>query len=99
MFRVAATIPGATLLPHAMNAAGQEGLAVARIGQSNTQDSELIFSPHTYRFLGERATLVIPQKNVGPAGTVIQSTAQLKVTIASHLPRTRTSAPSTSSSC
>ncbi len=53
----------------------------------------LIFGPHSYRFLGERSILVAPVKGQGPAGTVIASTAQLKVAVVSSLPRPASGAP------
>jgi len=87
LFKVAATIPGATVVPHATDAAGRAGIAVARVGRESRIDTELIFDRHTYRLLGERSTLAAPVKGVGPAGTVIESTAQLKVAVVSHLPR------------
>jgi hypothetical protein len=48
LFQVAATIPGATVVPHARDAAGQAGIAVARLTQASTEDDELIFTarPH-----------------------------------------------------
>src|SRR5262249_59728378 len=71
LFRVAAAIPGATVVPHATDAAGRAGIAVARLIQGSTEDNELVFSARTYRLLGERTTLTAPGKGVGPAGTVI----------------------------
>jgi hypothetical protein len=68
LFRVAATIPGATVVPHATDAAGRAGIAVARLIQGSTEDSELVFSARTYRLLGERTTLTAPAKDVGPGG-------------------------------
>jgi hypothetical protein len=87
LFRVAATIPGATVVPHASDAAGRPGIAVARIIQGSTEDSELIFGSRTYRLLGGRTRLTVPAKGVGPAGTVIGAWALLHKTVVSHLPR------------
>ena len=87
LFRVAATIPGVHVVQHATDAAGRSGIAVARYDPSSRSDAELIFSPHTYRLLGERAVLVAPVKGQGPPGTVIASTAQLKIEVVSRLPR------------
>ncbi|MGH3395959.1 MAG: CU044_5270 family protein [Streptosporangiaceae bacterium] len=87
LFKVAAGIPGATVIRHVTDAAGRPGIAVARVDQAYPQDNELIFDPRTYRLLGERQTLTAPQKGVGPAGTVTLSSAQLSETVASHLPR------------
>jgi hypothetical protein len=86
LFKVAATIPGASVVPHATDAAGRPGIAVARVTQG-LDDTELIFDRHTYRLLGVRSILAAPLKGAGPAGTVIESTARLKVAVVSHLPR------------
>jgi hypothetical protein len=81
LFRVAGTIPGATLVPHATNAVGRAGVAVSRSGM------ELIFDPQTYQLIGEGGVLTKATPGVGPAGTVIASTAQLKETVVDHLPK------------
>ena len=86
LFRVAATIPGAWVVPHATDAAGRRGVAVARYQRNFKADVELIFNPHTYQFLGDRMVLAKPVKGQGPAGTVVESTAQLRVQVTSHLP-------------
>jgi hypothetical protein len=87
LFNVAATIPGATVVPHATDAAGRAGIAVARLIQGSTQDDQFVFSAHTYHLLGGRTTLTVPGKGVGPAGTVIGGWALLNKTVVSHLPR------------
>jgi hypothetical protein len=81
LFRVAATIPGATVVPHAANAVGRTGVAVSRSGL------ELIFDPKTYQLIGEGGVLTKATPGIGPAGTVIASTAQLKEAVADHLPK------------
>src|SRR5215472_6988273 len=93
MFRLAATIPGAWVVPHATDAAGRTGIAVARYQRNLKADVELIFNPHTYQLLGERQALAKPVKGQGPAGTVVESTAQLRVQVTSHLPRRHSGAP------
>jgi hypothetical protein len=80
LFRVAATIPGATVLPHAVNAVGQSGVAVSRSG------AELIFNPRTYQLIGEGAVLTKPVGGEGPAGTVTASTAQQQARVVTSLP-------------
>jgi hypothetical protein len=80
LFRVAATIPGATLVPHAANAVGRAGVAVSRSGL------ELIFDPRTYQLIGEGGVLTKAVAGEGPAGTVIASTAQLQEKVVDHLP-------------
>ena len=86
LFRVAATIPGAWVVPHATDAAGRRGVAVARYQRNFKADVELIFDPRSYQLLGERQVLARPVKGQGPAGTVVESTAQLRVQVTSHLP-------------
>ena len=86
LFHVAATIPGVTVVRHATDAAGRSGIAVSREG------AELIFDPRSYQFLGERAVLTQAVKGEGPAGTVIQSTAQLTVSVVDRPPHFPSSA-------
>jgi hypothetical protein len=80
LYRVAATIPGATVVPHATNAVGRAGVAVSRSGAA------LIFDPKTYQLIGEGAVLTKPVKGEGPAGTMVASTAQLRESVADRLP-------------
>jgi hypothetical protein len=80
LFRVAATIPGATVVPQAKNAVGRAGVAVSRSG------AELIFDPKTYQLIGEGAVLTEAISGQGPAGTVIASTAQLREAVVDRLP-------------
>ena len=91
LFKVAATIPGVTVVRHATDAAGRAGIAVARYDPGSQADAELILSPASYQLLGERPVLVHPVRGEGPAGTVIASTAQLREGVVSHLPRYRSS--------
>lgn len=86
LFRVAATIPGATVVPHAADAGGRPGIAVARNIFEDKADAELIFDQHTYQFLGEREVLTSPVKGEGPAGTVVEAYAQFQATVVDHLP-------------
>jgi hypothetical protein len=80
LFKVAETIPGTTVLPDKPNAAGRRGIAVSRAGAA------LIFDPKTYQLIGEGAVLTKDTPGVGPAGTVVASTAQLQVKVVSKLP-------------
>ncbi|MGD0244721.1 MAG: CU044_5270 family protein [Streptosporangiaceae bacterium] len=80
LYRVAATIPGATVVPRAENAVGRASVAVSRSGAA------LIFDPKTYQLIGEGAVLTKAVPGQGPAGTVVASTAQLKESVVSHLP-------------
>jgi hypothetical protein len=86
LYRVAATIPGVAVVAHATDAAGRSGIALARYDSGSQADAELIFDPSSYQLLGERSVLVHPVRGEGPAGTVTGSSAQLSVSVVSHLP-------------
>jgi hypothetical protein len=86
LYRVAATIPGVTVVAHATDAAGRNGIALARYDSGSQADAELIFDSSSYQLLGERSVLVHPVRGEGPAGTVTGSSAQLSVSVVSHLP-------------
>jgi hypothetical protein len=87
LFRVAATIPGARLIPHVTDVQGRPGVAVGRYENGFRANASLIFDPRTYQLLGEGEVLAAPVQGEGPAGTVIAATAQLSVTVVDHLPR------------
>jgi hypothetical protein len=89
LFRVAATIPGAQVIPHVTNVLGRPGIAVARYDPGFHANAALIFDSRTYQLLGEGEVLTSPVKGEGPAGTVIEATAQLSATVVDHLPRYR----------
>jgi hypothetical protein len=80
LFDAAAKIPGVTVLPHVADAAGGQGIAVAMTPREGPASGpiwprtrfELIFDPHTYRFIGSQA--------VAPGGS-----ARGAVLLASHL--------------
>jgi hypothetical protein len=56
LFRAAAMIPGVTVLPHVTDAAGGQGIGVTMAGTPGPggplMSFELIFDPHSYRFIG-----------------------------------------------
>lgn len=58
LFLAAAMIPGVTVLQQVTDAAGGRGIAVAKsgllAGPGETVRFELIFDPHTYRFIGSQ---------------------------------------------
>ena len=56
LYRLAATLPGATLVPHAVNATGQPGIGIMWTGKSAKQvyKNEWIFDPKTLQFIGEK---------------------------------------------
>ncbi|HEY4850558.1 MAG TPA: CU044_5270 family protein [Streptosporangiaceae bacterium] len=99
LFQVAATIPGVTVVRHATDAAGRSGIAVARYDSGLGADAELIFDPHSYQFLGERSVMAKPVRGEGPAGTVIESTAQLHVSVVNRLPHFPSSAQGGGGTC
>jgi len=83
LYRAAALIPGVTLVPHATDAIGRHGVAVARTADGIR--TELIFSKASLRLIGERtilasinmstlATAIISQAFVNHLGQVPGST-------------------------
>lgn len=59
LYRAAALIPGVTLVRHAKDAIGRNGVAVARLGPGvdGGVREELIFSRSTSRLIGERTVI------------------------------------------
>ncbi|MEE1739834.1 CU044_5270 family protein [Streptomyces sp. BE147] len=74
LYTAAGKIPGVTVVGRATDAAGREGVAVART--SHGQQTQWIFDRTTYAFLGER-TVLTEAGDAGPAGTVVGSSAVL----------------------
>ncbi|MFE6104899.1 CU044_5270 family protein [Streptomyces laurentii] len=74
LYEAAARIPGTTVLPAATDAAGREGVAVARAAEG--EQTQWIFDRTTSAFLGER-TVLTRATSAGPAGTVLGTTAVL----------------------
>jgi hypothetical protein len=71
LYRAAALIPGVILVPHATDAIGRHGVAVARIGpgvDGGVRD-ELIFSRATLQLIGERT--VIARTGVSTSASAI----------------------------
>ncbi|GAA0334417.1 CU044_5270 family protein [Actinoallomurus spadix] len=87
LFRAAATIPGAQAVGRAEDAAGRKGIAVARVDEGAGERAEYIFDPRTYLLLGRRTVVVDAKKGQAPVGTVVESTAQLKVSVADGAPK------------
>ncbi len=56
LYRLAATLPGATLEPHAANATGQPGIGIMWTSTSAKQvyKNEWIFDKTTLQFIGEK---------------------------------------------
>ncbi|MGW4382923.1 CU044_5270 family protein [Kitasatospora sp. NPDC004531] len=74
LYRAAGRIPGVTEVASAVDAAGREGVAVARTAHG--QQTQWIFDRTTYAFLGER-TVLAEAGEAGPAGTVVGTSAVL----------------------
>lgn len=74
LYRAAAKIPGVTVAGTAKDAAGREGVTVARTVHG--QQTQWIFDRSTYAFLGER-TVLVESGDAGPAGTVTGASAVL----------------------
>jgi hypothetical protein len=76
LYRAAALIPGVTLVPHATDAIGRHGVAVAQTADGIR--TELIFSKTSLRLLGERTILV-------SIGISTDATAIISQTFVNHL--------------
>ncbi|MEU6015959.1 CU044_5270 family protein [Streptomyces sp. NPDC047515] len=74
LYKAAAKIPGVTVIDAATDAAGREGVAVARTAHG--QQTQWVFDRTTYAFLGER-TVLTESGDAGPAGTVVGISAVL----------------------
>ncbi|MFH8842553.1 CU044_5270 family protein [Streptomyces sp. NPDC017868] len=74
LYEAAARIPGVTVLPSAKDAAGREGVAVARTAHG--EQTQWIFDRATSAFLGER-TVLTRTTSAGRAGTVLGVSAVL----------------------
>ncbi|WP_432172733.1 CU044_5270 family protein [Streptomyces sp. Tue6028] len=76
LYRVAAQIPGTTVIPDAVDAVGRHGVAITLDGQAEDRQ-EWIFDKSTYAFLGFR-DVTKEDTVIGKAGSVIQTTAVLQ---------------------
>jgi hypothetical protein len=90
LFRAAGTIPGVETVDEAEDAAGRRGVAVAMVNKFGGVRHEYIFDPATYLYLGERVVVVDAATAGAPEGTLLTSTAQLKVEVVDHTPEVRT---------
>ncbi|NML55565.1 hypothetical protein HHL19_26365 [Streptomyces sp. R302] len=75
LFEAAGRIPGVVVVPSARDAAGREGVAVART--SGAERTQWVFDRSTSAFLGEQ-TVLVAASPAGAAGTVLSETAVLK---------------------
>jgi hypothetical protein len=86
LFRAMATIPGVKSVKESRDAAGRKGVAAALVIKEQGIREEYIFDPKTYQFLGERSVVVDAARAKAPVGSVLTSTAQLKVSVADSAP-------------
>lgn len=93
LFRAAGTIPGVETVDEAEDAAGRRGVAVAMANTLGGVRHEYIFDSATYLYLGERVVVTDAARAGAPEGTLLTSTAQLKVEVADSAPEVADSAP------
>ncbi|MDP9844156.1 CU044_5270 family protein [Streptosporangium lutulentum] len=86
LFRAAAAIPGVITVDNAVDAVGRKGIAAARVDPVIGERQEYIFDRKTYMYLGERSVVIDAAKAEAPVGSVLTSSAQLKVSVADHAP-------------
>jgi hypothetical protein len=86
LFRAAAAIHGVTTVGRAVDAAGRSGIAVALVVPGSGIRDEYIFTPKTYQYLGKRSVVTNAAQAEAPVGTVLTSTAQLRVGVADRAP-------------
>ncbi|MFF9977961.1 CU044_5270 family protein [Streptomyces erythrochromogenes] len=78
LYKAAAKIPGVVVVDDAVDAAGRQGLAVARLDEQSGQREEWIFDRQTLAYLGERTVQVRGEAGEGgliKPGTVVFTTA------------------------
>ncbi|MFE7183631.1 CU044_5270 family protein [Streptomyces erythrochromogenes] len=78
LYKAAAKIPGVVVVDAAVDAAGRQGLAVARLDEVSGQREEWIFDRQTLSYLGERTVQVRGEAGEGgliKPGTVVFTTA------------------------
>ncbi|MER5644365.1 CU044_5270 family protein [Streptosporangium sp. NPDC002524] len=93
LFRAAGTIPGVETVDEAEDAAGRKGVAVAMANTLGGVRHEYIFDPATYLYLGERVVVTDAARAGAPEGTLLTSTAQLKVEVVDSAPEVADPAP------
>ncbi|MFI6294319.1 CU044_5270 family protein [Nonomuraea sp. NPDC050790] len=84
LFKALGTLPGITVAEDAEDAAGRKGLGVG--GVWNGRRSELIIDRESYALLGERSVVVEEKAGGAPVGSLLASTAQLKVSVSDTAP-------------
>jgi len=86
LYRAIKLLPGVEFVAQAEDAAGRTGVAVGYVDRQTGVREQLIFSPTTYRFMGERAFVVDAAKAGAPVGSQLAGTAELSVTVADSAP-------------
>ncbi|MGV9353676.1 CU044_5270 family protein [Streptomyces misionensis] len=76
LYRAAARIPGVVVVPHSQDAAGRDGIALARLDPQTGERIEWIFDRNTYAYLGSRGVQITAAGDAEP-GTVTERTAIL----------------------
>ncbi|MBC6468554.1 CU044_5270 family protein [Actinomadura alba] len=89
LFRAAATIPGVVSVPVSTDAAGRKGVAAALVVRELGIREEYIFDPKTYQYLGERSVVIDAARAKAPVGSVLTSSALLRVSVADSAPPVR----------
>jgi hypothetical protein len=81
LFGALEKLPGVSVADHAVNAAGQHGVAVQQTfhGISN----QLIFNPRTYAFIGAREVAVSASSGLR-VGAILVSSATLRLAVVNH---------------
>lgn len=83
LYRVAARIPGTTVVPDSVDAVGRHGVAITLDGGAQDRQ-EWIFDKSTYAFLGFR-DVTKEDTVIGKAGSVLQTTAVLQRAVVNHV--------------
>jgi hypothetical protein len=86
LFRAAAAIHGVTTVGRATDAAGRPATAVAMLKPKEGLREEYLFDPKTYQYLGRRSVVTDADEARAPVGSVLTSTAQLRVRVVDHPP-------------
>lgn len=84
LYQAAAKIPGVTLAPDVVDAAGRHGIGVARDNTRAGWRTAWIFDPDTLEYLGERSHL-IRDTSLGRKGTPIGRSAVLERAVVDRL--------------
>lgn len=84
LYRAAAKIPGVVVVEKTADAAGRQGVAIARTDENSGDRTEWIFDSKTFSYLGERTVQMRDRSGI-KAGTVIGHTAITKRAIVDEM--------------